>query len=296
MGKLFFDKINEKIDKFYEKGFGADEGFYIKVKGKTYTGEVKVGEDNKPQMEFNTKHTHEIHDVKVTKDITIRSSGNFTFKGIADLSKFRDRVWFSHTHNWSPITRNYDATFSLESNHIEKLHERFDFMYFKGVGWRFKPNLSYQLCSKNSVFCDFTYNCGEGVREINFGLMHKPNDKMRTVLTRTAAGKIESWNDWFHTGTISLRSILMPSDKTTLGFDYKYSLATKQSSMNMGIESKIQDGFVVKGKIYSCGNMQTSARLALNDHWDLTLAVGAKANDIAGKHKSSIGIGLEGRL
>lgn len=76
MVKLFVE-LDEKMQKLFEEGFIARDGFFIKAKGKNYDVTTTVNQ-NKPEIEFHFKHKHTFQDIKFKRDFYLRSNGNHT--------------------------------------------------------------------------------------------------------------------------------------------------------------------------------------------------------------------------
>lgn len=293
----FAEKVEKDFQDFYDKGYNSTKGLVIKVNGQYHHGQVSIKEDGKPEIELKYTHLHEVNDIKIKKDLTLRSTGAQTLEGEANLNNHLKGTWFRHTTNWDSQHSTYDVKLSLESRYYENLASRFDFRYFKGGEWNFKPNFAYQMCPKSSLLFDMTYNGkSHEVNEVNVGFLHSPTERMQTILMRKIVGKVGSFQELHNNGLLTLRSRMIPRDFTILGFDYVYSLKTKTSSMVMALETQLQKGFTVRGKVHSGGDLEAATTIALNDKWNMTLSASTNAAEIAGKHKPNVGIKFEGFL
>lgn len=293
----FAEKLDKDFQDFYEKAFTSTKGLIVKVNGKNHSGQVAIKEGGKTEIELKHTHYHEANDVKYKKDLTLKSTGVLTFEAEANVSNHVKATWLRQTTNWDTQNNKFDVKATLESRYYEGLASRFDFRYFKGGDWTFKPNLAFQMCPKRSFFFDMTYDGkSKEVNEINVGLLHSPTERMQTILMRKIVGKVGSFQDLKTNGFVSLKSRLIPRDLTILGFDYIYNLKDKSSSMIMGLETQVQKGFTVRGKVLSTGDLEVGTTVALNDQWNMTLSAAGRAADISAAHKPNIGIKFEGFL
>ena len=295
MVKLFAE-IDEKFQKLFEDGYIARDGFYIKAKGKNYDVTTAVKE-NKPEIEFHFKHRHTFNDIRVKKDFTLRSSGNNTIESKACLGKFINKTWVRQALNWNSTVCNFDYLFSLNSRYYKPLYARLDFHYFKGGEWILTPHFGYRLCDVNSIVGDISFdgkkrefNC------LNIGWRMKPNKNVESLISRQYNGQVGKGTDFLWGGLLSLSSRLKVKDNSRLGFDYVYNFDTKIAAMEIGFETKHNKDITLKGRVNSGGDIETSAKIAISDKWNFTIAIGTNAGDVAGKQQPLIGVGFEGKI
>jgi len=295
MVKLY-SELEDYYSKLFENHFIAKEGFYLKFKSKDYEGTVTKG-DGKPLLEFKFDHKYEINDIKIKKTFTLRSSGEHTIDGKADISKVIDKSALTHSFNFNSATHDFDALFSFHNKSIKKMYSRWDFHYFKGGEWTFTPNVSRQLCKKIAIGWDFTFNGAKNeLTSMNLALMFRPNKWVRAVLARNIAGSINKNTDWLRTGLVTFKSRSKLDKNTKIGFDYIYNLETKAAALELGLKTHPAEGFMVKSRINSGGDAEVAAKLKIADKWHLLVATAFNAGEVTGKQQPHIGVGLEGKL
>mmetsp|Transcript_6268 Transcript_6268/g.5384 ORF Transcript_6268/g.5384 Transcript_6268/m.5384 type:complete len:296 (+) Transcript_6268:23-910(+) len=295
MAELFAD-ITEDLDRYFQDGFVANDGFKIKTKAKDFAAEAKV-KGGKTALKGKFAFKTDIEDKSIDNTITIKSSGDHTFESESDLGSIIDATSIKNTLDMNSLTNHFKNETSFFNKSIEKTTLRLDVHTQTKEPVSVTAHLGRKICPGSTVTADVSIDSGsKQITGANLGVLFTPTDYFKTFVTTSLKGSLNSKNLPWNAGTLALRQRYTANPTTVLGFDYTYNVSDRTSTSKIGLSTNVSEGLDVKTQIDHTGNIQGSAIFNLNKTWKMTLSGATTSASAAGKEQPKYGVFFDGKL
>lgn len=141
-------------------------------------------------------------------------------------------------------------------------------------------DLAKRICPKTAVSFNTSFNFANktmGTR--SFGIFHHPEEWMKVGITHES---VEGAADRhickkLTDGTLSWHNLIRANEQTWLGSRVKFDLTARTTSLDLGIDSKLDDSTSWKAKINHKGGVEAALKSAIGNGWTFTASTSLDA-------------------